>query len=254
MVKFIKDVLKLRDELQFDFYITNFEHEHNLKIKLKKSRRARRITLRVCEISGELRITIPFNLKLTLLSQFMDQNLKWIKSKKTNVIPQLSISEGISVPVFGLDRAISTDPYCSTEYYLTSSRLTVPKKELLLNNELILKHQIKKVLIQIANDFFKEYCKKYADKLGVSFSKISLKDPKSRWGSCSTDRKLMFSWRLIMAPKEVSSYVAAHEVAHLVHMNHSKDFWTVVHLLCPDYLSHRNWLRNNGKQLHKFRF
>ena len=116
------------------------------------------------------------------------------------------------------------------------------------------KNQIKKVFILLAEEFFFEKCNKYSEELGVNFSEISIRDPKSRWGSCSSEQKLMFSWRLIMAPKEVSCYVAAHEVAHLVHMNHSKDFWEVVRLIHPDQRSQRNWLRNNGKKLHKFIF
>ena len=176
------------------------------------------------------------------------------KSKKENIYPQLSISEGVCLPVFGLDRTIVADPNCNTEYRLTSNLLTVPKKELVTQNEIIIKYQIKKALIKRAKDFFHKDCKQYAEKIGVSFLKISLKDPKSRWGSCSQDRKLMFSWRLIMAPKQVSSYVAAHEIAHLVHMNHSKNFWNLVHFLCPDYSTQRIWLQKNGKQLHRFLF
>ena len=254
MVNFIKQIFKIGDELQVEKFINNFEIEHNLKIKVKKLKRARRIILRVCEIHGEVQITIPLYLRLRAFTQFMDQHLEWIKSKKRNIHPQLAISEGISLPVFGLERTILADPYCKAEYRLTSNLLTVPKKKLVTQNEIIFKHQIRRALIQIAYDFFYEDCKKYADKLGVSFLKISIKDTRSRWGSCSEDKKLMFSWRLVMAPKEVSSYVAAHEVAHLVHMNHSKEFWTIVNFLCADYLTHRSWLRKNGKQLHKFLF
>lgn len=64
----------------------------------------------------------------------------------------------------------------------------------------------------------------------------------------------MYSWRLIMAPPEVLNYVAAHEVAHLVEMNHSAAFWAVVGLLCPDYRSHRSWLREHGDSLHRISF
>lgn len=64
----------------------------------------------------------------------------------------------------------------------------------------------------------------------------------------------MYSWRLIMAPPEVLDYVAAHEVAHLAEMNHQPAFWAVVAQLCPDYQRHRQWLRDNGDQLHRVTF
>ena len=99
-----------------------------------------------------------------------------------------------------------------------------------------------------------KWCKEYSHLLGVNFSKIVIKDPKSRWASCSASGSLMFSWRLIMAPTKVSQYVAAHEVAHLLYMNHSKSFWETVEFLCPDYSSQRRWLKENGKNLHRFVF
>ena len=83
---------------------------------------------------------------------------------------------------------------------------------------------------------------------------LTLRDTRSRWGSCSTDGNLMFSWRLILAPRQVLDYVAAHEVAHLVHMDHSSRFWGVVADLCPDYAAPRGWLRREGHGLHRFRF
>ena len=121
-------------------------------------------------------------------------------------------------------------------------------------NDLVFSQSIKCALTQIAEEFFIKTCNEFAQKIEAPFSRISIRDPKSRWGSCSSQKKMMFSWRLIMAPKDVSSYVAAHEVAHLVHMDHSKKFWKVVNYMCPSYASHRKWLSNNGRELHKFVF
>ena len=95
---------------------------------------------------------------------------------------------------------------------------------------------------------------KYATQLGQSFSTITLRDPRTRWGSCSSKGRLMYSWRLIMAPNHVLDYVAAHEVAHLAHMNHSRKFWDTVKQLCPDYETARRWLHTQGRTLHKWKF
>ncbi|MEL6209587.1 MAG: M48 family metallopeptidase [Pseudomonadota bacterium] len=94
----------------------------------------------------------------------------------------------------------------------------------------------------------------HAATLGQSYEKFALRDTRSRWGSCSSGRRLMYSWRLILAPPDVLNYVAAHEVSHLVEMNHSSRFWAKVAELCPDFETHRAWLRREGASLHRYRF
>ncbi len=94
----------------------------------------------------------------------------------------------------------------------------------------------------------------YAGLLGRGYARLTLRDTRSRWGSCTADGGLMYSWRLIMAPTEVLAYVAAHEVAHLAEMNHSPAFWAVVARLSPDYRLHRRWLRQHGAALHLYDF
>ena len=90
---------------------------------------------------------------------------------------------------------------------------------------------------------------RHAATLGVSYNSISVKDTRSRWGSCTADGKLSFSWRLIMAPSEVLDYVAAHECAHLLEMNHSPRFWAHVATCCSDWKRQRSWLREHGAGL-----
>jgi len=95
---------------------------------------------------------------------------------------------------------------------------------------------------------------RYAAMVGRSYTRLSFRDTRSRWGSCSSEGVLMYSWRLIMAPPAVLDYAAAHEVAHLVEMNHSPAFWAVVARICPDYEDYRGWLRKNGDVLHRVNF
>jgi predicted metal-dependent hydrolase len=88
--------------------------------------------------------------------------------------------------------------------------------------------------------------------LGVSIGRISVRDQSSRWGSCSTTGVLSYSWRLILAPSFVLDYLAVHEVAHLVEMNHSPRFWRLVHRLCPDAHRAKRWLDRHGTDLHRY--
>ena len=94
----------------------------------------------------------------------------------------------------------------------------------------------------------------HAATLGRPFSRITLRDTRSRWGSCSHSGALSYNWRLVMAPPAVLDYVAAHEVAHLAEMNHSPAFWAVVAQLCPGYAPLRDWLKREGGALQAIRF
>jgi hypothetical protein len=106
----------------------------------------------------------------------------------------------------------------------------------------------------VARDRLAGACDDYAARLGKPYARITMRDTRSRWGSCTSDGALMFSWRLIMTPPEVLDYVAAHEVAHLAEMNHSPAFWAVVAQLCPGYAPLRDWLKREGGALQAIRF
>ncbi len=92
----------------------------------------------------------------------------------------------------------------------------------------------------------------HAQALGVRVRRISIRDQSSRWGSCTSAGSLSFSWRLILAPPFVLDYLAAHEVAHLVEMNHSARFWRVVGRICPSMERAKKWLDTSGNDLHRY--
>ena len=93
----------------------------------------------------------------------------------------------------------------------------------------------------------------YAALLGTQVAALRLADPKARWGSCTSDGRIMLSWRLIMAPDHVFDYVAAHEVCHLRHPDHSPAFWATVGQLYGDVGPAKSWLRAHGGRLHAIR-
>jgi predicted metal-dependent hydrolase len=92
----------------------------------------------------------------------------------------------------------------------------------------------------------------HASELGVRVKRLSIRDQSSRWGSCTSHGSLSFSWRLILAPPFVLDYLAAHEVAHLVEMNHSPRFWRVVARICPSAERAKKWLDTSGNDLHRY--
>ncbi len=114
------------------------------------------------------------------------------------------------------------------------------------------REQLEKWYRREAAAVFEEKAEEFAKRLHVSFEDIRIKDQKSRWGSCSSKRNMNFNWRLLMAPEPVCDYVIIHELCHLIHMNHSADFWNLVESICPDYRQYKKWLREKGKLLYPF--
>jgi len=94
--------------------------------------------------------------------------------------------------------------------------------------------------------------RRYAARLGIAVKRVSIRDQASRWGSCSATGVLSYSWRLILAPPFVLDYLAAHEVAHFIEMNHSPRFWRTVLGICPDAKRAKAWLDAHGADLHRY--
>lgn len=109
-------------------------------------------------------------------------------------------------------------------------------------------------LKKVAKDRLTLACETHAGRLGALYNRVSIGDMKSRWGSCSSRGTLRFNWRLVLAPEAVLDYVAAHEVAHLLEMNHSDRFWAHVEKCRPDYAGQRKWLRVHGGALFAIKF
>lgn len=108
---------------------------------------------------------------------------------------------------------------------------------------------LEKRYIEAAKEYFPKRAAYFAPITGGTYHRITIRDQKTRWGSCSTRGTLSFNWRLMLAPPAVLDYVVVHELCHLTHMDHSKAFWALVESACPDYRSHRKWLKDHGQTL-----
>lgn len=218
----------------------------DISISLKRNARARRLSLRVSRLDGRVTLSLPSWTPEAEALGFAREKENWIRRQlaaKTEVLSPVIgghvMFEGVDIPVVaGIGR--------SARY--SEGALCVP------GNPERVPARVAAFLKVMARQRLTAACDQYAQSVGQSYGRITIRDTRSRWGSCSSEGNLMFSWRLVMAPQEVLNYVAAHEVAHLCEMNHSAAFWDVVEGICPTYRVPRKWLRNNGQRLHAYRF
>ena len=157
-----------------------------------------------------------------------------------------AVQFGARLPIEGIDRLICEGT--GRRVTLTEDALYVP------GNADQVRARALAFLKQMARDKLAAASDHYAKTLGKSYTRISIRDTRSRWGSCSSTGALMYSWRLILCPPSVLNYVAAHEVAHLAEMNHSQAFWDTVNRIHGPYATPRAWLRTNGSGLYAYQF
>jgi predicted metal-dependent hydrolase len=225
--------------------------QKRFRVILRRRASARRMTLRVSTATGDVVLTVPDHSELGAAIRFADAHGPWIANRLARVPERVAFLQGALIPVRGVPHRIV---HWSTVRGTTS--LTVgPEGEAILAVAGEAPHvarRVKEFLQKEARRDFDVAVRGYTDALGVPARRITVRDTKSRWGSCSASGNLNFSWRLILAPPFVLDYLAAHEVAHLKEMNHSHRFWRTVHKLCPRTEDAERWLRRHGTDLHKF--
>lgn len=214
-------------------------------VHLRRSARARRFSLRVSRVDGAVTLTLPARAPLAEAAAFARGQTEWLRATLAQLPAQRRPVFGALLPFEGVELRLQAAPVAAPR--AEGGLLLLPPGEERLEARLLafLKH-CARIRLQAATE-------RHAAALGRPFRRITLRDTRSRWGSCAADGSLSYSWRLIMAPPEVLDYVAAHEVAHLAEMNHSPAFWAVVARLCPGYAAHRAWLKRHGAQLQAIR-
>lgn len=216
-----------------------------IDVILRKSARAKRLSLRMSRLDGKVTLTMPPRATQREAVAFLIERETWLRGHLDGVKPAHVVQVGGTVPYAGKQRPVVLGQ--TRRAVLREDGFQVPDADTAgVKVKAVLKARARDMLASVSDD--------YAAALGRSYNRLSIRDTRSRWGSCSTEGTLMYSWRLIMAPPEVLHYVAAHEVAHLEQMNHSPAFWAVVERLFGDYDPPRRWLRENGDALHRVQF
>lgn len=219
-------------------------------VRVRRYAQARRYTLRINAATREVVLTMPLRGSAVRAREFAEKHGAWIAARLRRLPEAAPFAHGTLVPLRGIEHRID---------HRRNARGTVWVEEHEGAPLLCVAGETPHVARRV-RDFLKREAKRDLDAasrraaqaLGAKYARVSIRDQVSRWGSCSTTGVLSYSWRLILAPPFVLEYLAAHEAAHLIEMNHSRRFWKLVAGICPDIKRAKTWLEAHGAGLHRF--
>jgi predicted metal-dependent hydrolase len=219
---------------------------HEVPITLKRNARARQMILRPLSSGKGASVTLPPGVSVASGIAFAEERALWLAQQFMRYDETVLFEEGARVPYLGV------------EYEIRQSQAR--RGSVVQEDGMLFVTGQPEHLARRLTDWFKararEHITELADEkvsnLDIKRGRISIRDTRSRWGSCSSTGSLNFSWRLVMAPEWVLDYVVAHEVAHLVEHNHSPAFWAVVDTVTEHAAPAKKWLTDNGGQLHRY--
>lgn len=220
-------------------------------VRIRRHRQARRYTLRIHAASREVILTMPPRGSVREAKEFAQKHGGWIAARLRRLPEGVPFAHGTMVPLRGVPHRIVHRPGMRGTVWAEAAAdgatiLCVAGEE---------PHVGRRVADFLRREALRDLeaaSYRAAAQLGVAVRRISVRDQASRWGSCSTTGMLSYSWRLILAPPFVLDYLAVHEVAHLIEMNHSPRFWRLVHGICADAHRAKVWLDVHGGDLHRF--
>ena len=215
-----------------------------LPVTFVRSRRARRVSLRVDVAGRRILLTAPMRMSQATAVGFAETQAGWIAARLKRLPARRPFVDGAEVPLFGEPHRVRHRVDVRGTVWIEDGEIHVAGQAEHLPRRLRdwLTAHLRGRLIPLVHA--------KAERAGRPFKRISVRDSRSRWGSCGPDGGLSFSWRLVFAPPEVLDYLVAHEVAHLVHLNHSPRFWALAETLCDGPMAKpRAWLRANGETL-----
>lgn len=225
----------------------------SMPLTIRANPRATRITLRIEPGGRALRLTVPKGLAEREVAAFLDRHHGWLESKLARFSnDDTAVTHGSEIPLRGVGHRI-----------VHTGKLRGVTEAAVIDGQPVLRVSgLEEHMGRRIADFLKKEARRdlealvagHAATVGRPVRSISMKDTRSRWGSCSAEGNLSFSWRIVMAPPSVIDYLAAHEVAHLREMNHGPRFWALCERLCPKMDEAKAWLKRHGTMLHAIDF
>lgn len=223
-----------------------------MPLSIRENPRSRRMTLRIEPGGRALSVSVPPGLAQSEIDGFLQRQQGWLMTRLARFATAPGIEEGALIPLRGVKHRIRR-----------SGKLRSLTRVIEAEDEPILeiggapehlRRRLRDFLRKEAKADLEAAVARHAAHVRNPVRSIALKDTRSRWGSCSADGALSFSWRIVMAPPDVLDYLAAHEVAHLDEMNHGPRFWALCERLCPHTERSKAWLKKHGSMLHALDF
>jgi predicted metal-dependent hydrolase len=216
-----------------------------IPVRLRRNNKARRIILRVDQDIDGAVLTLPRRAAEAEALALLEAQSSWLLDRLDGMPPRVPFADGAVIPILGDGHLIRHVPDLRGGVIREAGDIKVSGR---------IEHLPRRVRDWVrkeARAAIEPVADEFARRLDLRFAKISVRDTKSRWGSCAASGNLSFSWRLIMAPQRVLDYLVAHEVSHLAHMNHGPAFWRTVASLDVETDRAREWLNRESARLHR---
>lgn len=223
-----------------------------LPLRIVENERARRLTLRIDAGGRGLRVTVPPGLRQGEVEKFLDRHRGWLEQRLAQVPERPQVRPGIKIPLRGVPHLIVHEP--GSRGTVEIARDATGPILIVRGDRLHLPRRLADFLKREARREIEPLVARHTAAVGRKAKAIRYKDTTSRWGSCTSEGVLSFSWRIMMTPPKVIDYLVAHEVAHLKEMNHGPQFWQLCRELCPDTDRCKAWLKRNGGALQAIAF
>ncbi|MGE4314288.1 MAG: M48 family metallopeptidase [Pseudobdellovibrionaceae bacterium] len=220
-------------------------------VQLRHSKRSTRLALRLNPKKRVIELVVPPRATTTQARLFLNSHQDWIAKTLSSLPQSFEFAHGSEMPLFGSNMTLFFDDHMTGRgpkirleegILRISSDLNEPQLRL----KRFIKAEMKALLTRLSIE--------KAQEIDKTVASVTVRDTSSRWGSCSPDGHLSYSWRLAFAPYDSIDYVVAHEVAHLVHMDHSANFWNLTEKLSKDYKKGKGWMRNHASELMRYQF
>ncbi|TLU71910.1 M48 family metallopeptidase [Lichenicoccus roseus] len=217
-------------------------------IRWQRSRQARRVSLRIDPRAGTVVVTLPPRITREAGLALLHAHSGWISGKLAALPGHVVFDAEAMVSLSGVPHVIRHHPQARRGVWVEAGEIRVSGDHAFLQRRVLdfLRGEARDVLGALARGIAEA---SVATGAALRPRRLAIKDTSSRWGSCSSDGVVMFSWRLVMAPPEIQHYVVAHELAHLRHLDHGANFWALVAALTPHRQRAEAWLRLHGAAL-----
>ncbi len=226
---------------------THFDlHGTPVPLDVQWNPRARKLTITVDHTQRQVRLVLPRRVSLKEGLAFCRKNADWIQNRLAALPSRIPFAHGSLVPLLGEAHRIHHVPDARRGVWQEEGAVWVSGQAELLER------RVTRFLRELAEKTIAPLARAKAVEVERAVGRVTLRESRTRWGSCSPSGDLSFCWRLIFAPAQVLDYVVAHEVAHLVHLNHSERFWKVCATLTPEVQAPRRWLVRHGQTLWRY--